>query len=65
MKLLQAFGAIRKGASGRWRSLKAGELIEDGDLAYGMTFVTDVSDKSIGEPVKKGEAIIRLEFDKQ
>lgn len=64
MKLLLALGKIRKGCSGRWRSLKAGEPIEDGDLEYGMTFVTDVAERQVGTPVKKGESIIRLEFDK-
>lgn len=64
MKLLLALAHIRKGAKGSWRSLAPGEIIEDGDIAYGLTFACDVSEKNVGEPVKKGEAIIRLEFDK-
>lgn len=62
MKLLLAIAKIRHGACGNFRSLKPGELIEEGDLQYGMTFVCDVSEKNIGEPMKKGEAVIRLEF---
>lgn len=64
MKLELATAKISKGAAGTWRSLRVGEAIQEGDIVFGLTFVCDVSQKNIGDLVKKGESIIRLEFEK-
>lgn len=63
MKLELATAKIRNGATGTFRALKPGEPIQDGDIMFHLTFACDVNEKNVGEPVKKGEAIIRLEFD--
>jgi len=63
MKLPLATAKIRKGYGGTFRALKPGEILEEGDVEIGPTFVNEVLEKYAGQAVKPGEAIIRLEFD--
>jgi len=65
MKLLLAVAKLRNGpVSGTWRSLKIGELLSEGDLQFGMTFVCDIAEQHVGKPVVKGESFVRMEWER-
>lgn len=55
---------VLKGASGKFTTVKVGELPKLGDVQIGEGWVTDIDETQLDKPVKAGEAIIRLEIDK-
>ena len=65
MKLEMALAKIRSGKGGTFRAMKPGEEICEGDIEFGLGYITDIRETHVGHKVQEGEAIIRLEFAKE
>lgn len=62
MKLSLLYGKLLHGKGGTFHVLKVGELMSEGDIEIGPSFIQGVSESSEGQAVRAGETIIRLEF---